>query len=125
MTLERQGGDTVDLNSASAWHFEDQTVRPILDNGGIQAMPGDTLKTTCVFNSMSRSKTTYFNLATTDEMCVNNILTIAPTESARPVAFRCEGDMWMGELEADEDGSLVKPETPRISRKSTNLYSEN
>ena len=37
-------------------------------------MPGDTLITTCTYNSTFRTSTTNFGLATSDEMCYNFIL---------------------------------------------------
>lgn len=46
----------------------------------IEFLPGDELKTTCVFKSKNKLKTTFFGDGTSDEMCVG-FITYHPKES--------------------------------------------
>ena len=51
----------------------------------MELLPGDEIKTTCVFNSMSRNESTYFGEGTNDEMCFG-FLTVFPKDAFLPGA---------------------------------------
>ena len=86
---------------------------------------GDTIQTTCVYDSRSRDKPTDFHIETVDEMCINIVMSLHDTElnadgtGLKPcgfldgggsdtrdcsAAFTCEGNMWTGQLALGEDG---------------------
>merc|ERR1712130_1030979 len=73
----------------------------------ITLYPGDTLQSTCVFDTTSRDSITPIGLATFDEMCyVQFGMNIVPGEEFK---FRCESDqgsddIWLGELAEGDDG---------------------
>lgn len=117
----------IDLKSAPVWTYEDQSGRSL---GEVALRPGDKIQTTCVYDSTSKTKNTQFDLSTYDEMCLNNIVVMVDTPSLDEVsalgavadielrAFRCsdtqEGDIWMGEMDSEEDANLVMDNHPLI-----------
>ncbi|KAK6979966.1 tyramine beta-hydroxylase, partial [Biomphalaria glabrata] len=51
-------------------------------NPPIQVLPGDELKATCVYNSVSSSHYVYFGESTQEEMCVM-FLTVYPAKAIK------------------------------------------
>jgi len=74
---------SIDLKSRDFWSYDDQVSYPLTT--GNDAFPyvtvrhGDKIQVTCVFNSMSRDKLTYFGLSTYDEMCITQASMIIDT----------------------------------------------
>ena len=139
MTLERAGdpdGAVVDLRSQRIWHYDDQSMF-WLDGehglGGIEVRVGDTLQTTCVYDSRGRDKATTFHLETVDEMCINLLMTMhdrahadaaaadanagASTSLVRGgwAAITCEGNAYTGELAEGEDAKRLHALHPEAS----------
>jgi hypothetical protein len=97
-------GEIIDLNSAPVWYYDDQAVFS-LKARNLTVEVGDTLQTTCVFNSMERTEDTYFGRETIDEMCINTVLFELKTDSKITEfgPIRCEGNIWTGDFLEGED----------------------
>mmetsp|Transcript_120494 Transcript_120494/g.351957 ORF Transcript_120494/g.351957 Transcript_120494/m.351957 type:complete len:614 (-) Transcript_120494:395-2236(-) len=104
-TLTRSG-TTWDLGSQSVWHYDDQAVFSLLA-ANLTLQPGDTIQSTCIFNSMGRSTATRMGRNTVDEMCFCQVNTVRPTHGGQMPGFRCTGSIWAGELGPEEDARRV------------------
>jgi len=67
----RKGTELPMINSDYHFTTHWQEIRPL--NQMVNVLPGDTLITTCVYDTLKREKVTLGGLGITDEMCVNYI----------------------------------------------------
>ncbi|XP_060062797.1 uncharacterized protein LOC132543325 [Ylistrum balloti] len=80
VTLKRQGrGPERTLWNNPNFSFQNTVFHRM--NGNVQIRPGDSLHTTCRYNTESRNKTTSFGFRATDEMCFA-FLQFYPAENA-------------------------------------------
>jgi len=89
---------SIDIGSAPIWHFDDQGMKNVL-NSNFTLQTGDTLQTSCIFDSTSRANDTVMNSETTDEMCWAGFHTW-PGDTR----VSCQGPIWLGELDEGESG---------------------
>ncbi|CAL1525882.1 unnamed protein product [Lymnaea stagnalis] len=78
--LYRNGSKVTDLTYDEVYSY-DSPVSHIHDPP-IQVLPGDEIRSTCVFNSMSSKRYIYFGESTQEEMCVM-FLTVYPARAVR------------------------------------------
>ncbi|ESO93057.1 hypothetical protein LOTGIDRAFT_162081 [Lottia gigantea] len=76
----RNGTKVRDLTNDQNYNYDDPS--PIHYKTPIKLLPGDTIKTRCVFNSQNRDQVTYFGDATSDEMCFG-FFTYYPKENIK------------------------------------------
>ena len=124
MTRTR-GSVRTDLASQPIWYYDDQKMFPLLTQS-YDLRPGDRLQATCVYDTTKGVGATgplRFGKETIDEMCIDTIQTIHSTEDAKRTGvttFTCSGNMWMGDLGADESGIIVDKLHPQS--KATHVY---
>jgi len=100
-------GKRIDLGSQSVWNYDDQAQFSLLSQN-LTIKPGDTIQSTCIFNSMGRESRTPIGYDTVDEMCITVVNTARSTGINVPARnFRCEGNFWAGELKVEDDGHNV------------------
>ncbi|ESO98732.1 hypothetical protein LOTGIDRAFT_158680 [Lottia gigantea] len=63
----RNGSRLQDITSETMYNYDNP--KTFRYDKPIELFPGDTIKTTCTYNSLSKNTTTYFGDSTTDEMC--------------------------------------------------------
>lgn len=115
-------GDIVDLGSMRHWSYEDETIVP-LDGKGVELRVGDTLSSTCVYNSESKLEATHFGLSTFEEMCLNTLGVEMDTEDKHyGFAFNCEGSLWSGDL-GDTQSALNIHSTETLLKRATDCWS--
>jgi len=79
----RNGTELRPLAQRQYWDFNFQPVHPIpYDSADL--LPGDSLMTTCSFDTSSRSETTTFGLASQDEMCFSFLAVYDAPETSSP-----------------------------------------
>ncbi|XP_059175935.1 tyramine beta-hydroxylase-like [Physella acuta] len=64
----RNGTKVTDLTNDEMYSYDNPTIHD--HSPPLEIRPGDELKTTCVFNSLSSNRYVYFGEATQDEMCL-------------------------------------------------------
>lgn len=109
---------TIDLGSMPNWHFKDHSFTH-MDSYNYSIRVGDTLQTTCVYNSLKRDTLTLFGKSSIEEMCVSGLGTLharGTIDSFRK-AFTCSEDdaVWAGELQEGEDATFIPISHPRRS----------
>lgn len=106
MQLKKKGTDQfIDLSSQDVWFYDDQAQFDV-DLRNITLEVGDILQTSCEYNTMGRN-TTYYDVETYDEMCLNTVSMMVDVGDYVPLwgPFICEAGphMWDGELAEGED----------------------
>jgi len=145
----------IDLQSKEMWLYDDQQTYDLSNaaagggggggGGGEQEQPyvtvreGDQIQVTCVYDSMSRDKTTLFGLSTYDEMCITSISMIVDTPTNLTTSngalltsamflksFVCAvdddagtSDIWRGSLEPNEDARNIWKDHPMVESDCT------
>ncbi|XP_050411531.1 uncharacterized protein LOC126826385 [Patella vulgata] len=82
--LFRNGKKVRDITRDAEFNYDSPVVYEF--PSAIEVLPGDTLKTTCIFNSMNRDNVTFCGDATSDEMCFG-FLTFYPKANTNNYVF--------------------------------------
>lgn len=101
--LFRNGKLVLELTNEEQYSYDTPT-KSIFDPP-VQMLPGDELKTTCVFSSLSSKRWVYFGDGTQDEMCIG-FLQLYPSDALRQSRATC---MALGPLTMACDIPLGKP----------------
>ncbi|XP_070174485.1 tyramine beta-hydroxylase-like [Littorina saxatilis] len=83
--LYRNGSLVTRITNEDAYSFDSPVVNQ--HDPPIMVLPGDEIRTTCTFNSATRSATTYYGDGTSNEMCFA-FLTVYPSD-ALPITKSC------------------------------------
>jgi len=130
----------IDLESKELWLYDNQQAYDLSSSAAaaeseqpyVAVREGDRIQVTCVYDSMSRDKTTLFGLSTYDEMCITQISMIVDTPTNRTTSngalltsamflksFVCAvdddagtSDIWRGTLEPNEDARNIWKDHP-------------
>ncbi|KAH9508904.1 DBH-like monooxygenase protein 2 [Bulinus truncatus] len=78
--LFRNGSKVTDLTYDENYSYDSPVTH--LHDPPIQVLPGDEIRTTCVYNSVSSNRYVYFGESTQEEMCVM-FLTVYPARAVR------------------------------------------
>ncbi|KAK3590359.1 hypothetical protein CHS0354_020680 [Potamilus streckersoni] len=101
--LLRNGSKLQDLAYDSFYSYDS----PVIYNfpNPVEVWPGDELTTTCIFKSTSRSKTTFFGLETSDEMCYSFIMYYPEKNALNKECTQWE-DISTCDIDTDRNGTI-------------------